>query len=126
MPTKIKIIHAHDFIKVTPDGVLDFEESEKLIKEIASLITPEDDYMILLDTRTVHSILLPIQLWYLTLEISKSGEQFRKKTAVVCPRERFEQAKFLELCAENRGLHVQAFTSYEHAIDWLCFSTKAS
>ena len=126
MPTKINIIHAHDFIKVTPDGLLDFEASEKLLKEIASLIKPEDDYMILLDTRTVHSDLLPIQLWYLALEISKSGEQFRKKTAVVCPLERFKQAKFLELCSENRGLQLQAFTSFEHAIDWLCFSTEAS
>ena len=57
MPTKIKIIHGHDFIKVTPEGVLDFEESLKLLREVASFITPEDDYMILLDTRSVHSVL---------------------------------------------------------------------
>jgi len=126
MPTKIKIIHAHDFIKVTPDGELDFEESEKLLKEIASIITPGDDYMILLDTRRVHSVLLPEQLWYLALEISKAGEKFRKKTAVVCANERFKDAQFLELCAENRGLQVHAFTSYELAIEWLCFSAEAS
>ena len=124
MPTKIKIIHAHDFIKITPGGELDFEESKRLLLEIASVITPEDDYMILLDTRKAHSVLLPAQLWLLALEISKAGKKFQRKAAVVCPFERFEDAQFLELCAENRGFKVHAFTSYELAIEWLCFATE--
>ena len=29
------------------------------------------------------------------------------------------QDRFLALCAENKGFNIQAFTSYEDAMEWL-------
>ena len=44
MTAKIRIIHAQDFIKATPEGELDFEESKRILLEIASVVVPQDDY----------------------------------------------------------------------------------
>jgi hypothetical protein len=38
---------------------------------------------------------------------------------VLCPLEKFDNARFFALCAENRGVNVHAFTSYEDAMEWL-------
>ncbi len=124
MTAKIRIIHAHDFLKATPEGKLDFEESKRILLKIASVVVPQDDYDLIIDTRKAHSVMSPTDLWHLAKEISTFGEKFRRKTAVICPRERFDQAKFFELCSHNRGYQIHAFTSYEDAIDWLCSSTE--
>jgi hypothetical protein len=119
MPTDIRIIHAHDFVRVTPEGELDFETSKKLMIEIASATTNLVDYEIILDTRKTWVRLSVTNLWYLATELSKFRKAFSRKTAVLCPREEFDNAAFFALCAENRGFRVKAFTSFEKAIDWL-------
>ena len=119
MPTNVRIIHAQDFIKATAEGELDLESSKKMLAEIVSASTPLDDYHIILDTRTAHSGMSATDLWYLAAELSGLRRTFSPKTAVLCPRARFDDAKFFALCAENRGFHVSAFTSFEGAIEWL-------
>ena len=122
MPANIRVIHAHDFIKATPEGKLDLEESKKLLMEIASVSAPLVDYDIVLDTRKAQSEMSVTDLWYLAAELS---DNFRKtfsrplKTAVLCPLERFDQAGFFALCAQNRGFQVGAFTSFADAYEWL-------
>ena len=126
MPAKIRIIHAQDFLKATPEGKLDLEESTRILLEIAAMIVPQDDYDLIIDTRKAHSVMSPTDMLLLVQEVSTFGEKFRKKTAVICPRERFDHARFLELCASNRGYEIHAFTAYEEAIDWLYSSTEVS
>lgn len=60
-----------------------------------------------------------IDLWYLAAELSNLHKAFSRKTAVLCPLEQFDHAGFFALCAQNRGLQVRAFTSFEDAIEWL-------
>ena len=122
MPANIRIIHAHDFIKADPEGKLDLKESKKLLVEVAAVAAPLVDYDIVLDTRKMQSELSITDLWYLAAEIS---DNFRKafsrslKTAVLCPTERFDNAGFFALCAQNRGLQISAFTSFADAYEWL-------
>jgi hypothetical protein len=123
MPTNIKIIHASEFIKATPEGELDFEESKRLLREIESAASSLADYAIIVDTRKAQLRMSPANLWYLAAELGKSRASFLGKTAVLCPLESFDQAEFFELCAQNRGFSVRAFTSFEDAIDWLTSST---
>jgi hypothetical protein len=59
-------------------------------------------------------------LWYLAAELSKLRQAFSRKTAVLCPPERFDFAGFFALAAQNRGFRVGAFTSFEEAMTWLC------
>ncbi len=120
MSTDIRIIHAHDFIKAVPEGQLDLEKSKKLLMEIASASAPLADYEIILDTRKAQTELSITDLWYLAAELSKLREAFfRKKTAILCPLEKFDHAGFFALCSKNRGFQVMAFTSFEDAIEWL-------
>ena len=58
-------------------------------------------------------------LWYLAAEVSKLRQAFSGRTAVLCPLDEFESAGFFALCAQNRGLQVRAFGSFEDAMEWL-------
>ena len=120
MPTNIRIIRAHDFIRAAPEERLDLEKSHKLLLEIASASAHLVDYEIIIDTRKAQLEMSATDLWYLAAELSNlRGTFFRKKIAVLCPLERFDQTGFFSLCAENRGFQVSAFTSFEDAIEWL-------
>ena len=122
MPVNIKIIHAHEFIRVTPEGRLNLEVSTKLLIEIAAAEAATADYDILLDTRQTQSDLSVDDLWCLAAEL---GKNFRNppgrhlRTAVLCPVERFSHAEFLAICAKNRGFLIGAFTSFSEAYEWL-------
>jgi hypothetical protein len=119
MSTNIRIVQAHDFIKATPEGKLDLETSKELLMEIASASAPLVDYDIILDTRKAQTRMSVTDLWYLAAELSNLRKVFSRKTAVLCPIERFDDAGFFALCAQNVGLQVRAFTSFEDAIEWL-------
>jgi hypothetical protein len=118
MPATIRIIHATDFIKATAEGELDLTESARILAEIV-WATDLKDYEVILDTRHAHSSMSVTNLWYLASEINKVGGKLPRKTAVLCPRERFDHAAFFALCAQNRGFSVRAFTCYEDAMEWL-------
>jgi hypothetical protein len=122
MLKNIRVVHAHDFIKATPEGKLDFEETNKLLIEIVAASACLEDYNIILDTRKAQSTISVNELWVLA---SNLGSSFLKefhmpqKTAVLCPAERFNHAEFFAVCANNRGFNVSAFTSVENAYEWL-------
>lgn len=119
MPTKLIVIHAKDFIKATAQDTLVFEESKKALVDIATVAGTLTNFEILLDTRKVRSRLSTTELWCLAAELAKLGATFRRKTAVLCPMERFDDAEFFALCAQNRGHQVRGFTSFEEAMAWL-------
>ncbi|MGA2446517.1 MAG: hypothetical protein ABSG50_13930 [Opitutaceae bacterium] len=119
MPTNIRIIHAHDFIKATPEGTLDLENSKKLLVEIAADSSTSGDHEILLDTRMAQSAMSATDLWYLAAELISFRKALSRKTAVLCPLDRFDHAAFFALCAQNKGFRVRAFTSFEDAMEWL-------
>jgi len=122
--TNIRIIHASDFIRATPEGMLNLELSKKLLIELASATTSLVDYEIILDTRKTVVGMSVLDLWYLASELSNFSKVFSRKTAVLCPVESFDRAEFFALCAQNRGFPVRAFNNYEDAIDWLTASGK--
>jgi hypothetical protein len=45
---------------------------------------------------------------------------------VLCPAARFDRARFFSLLADSKGFDVEAFTSYEEAIEWLSANREAS
>ena len=117
----IRVIHAQDFIKATPEGWLDRKQSMKLLLDIAAVAPESANFHVILDTRKAQSGLSEIDLWFLASELS---DHFRDVTqssrmAVLCPVERFNQAEFFALCANNRGFNIGAFTSFEDAFGWI-------
>ncbi|HXR04298.1 MAG TPA: hypothetical protein VN836_06275 [Verrucomicrobiae bacterium] len=119
MLADIRIIQTHAFIKATPEGRLGRENMKKLFIDIASVAATSNDCGILIDTRKAESGMSSSDLWYLAAQLSKLGKSFSRKTALLCPRERFDRVGFFALCAQNRGFLVNVFTSFEDAIEWL-------
>ena len=59
------------------------------------------------------------ELWHLAVKFVSHPHIGRRKTAVLCPDFRLDHARFFALRAERQGGNVQAFSSYEEAMDWL-------
>jgi hypothetical protein len=119
MARKIRIVNARDFVSAKPDGVLNLEESEQLLRDVVGLSDPLDDFDILVDTRDAVSVLSATDLWFLADRLVRYPKTFAGRTAILCPAERFDHASFFALCAENQGIDMRAFTSYEDAMKWL-------
>lgn len=119
MPHQVKVIHASDFIRARPEGEFDLEASERLLGEIAKAGAALEDFEILLDVRKAQGTMSATDLWSLAEHLMHYRSTFARKTAILCPLERFDRARFFALCAENRGFNLQAFTEYEIAMEWL-------
>ncbi|HEX6267754.1 MAG TPA: hypothetical protein VFZ81_12770 [Burkholderiales bacterium] len=119
MARNIRIISARDFVSAKPDGQFNLEESEQLLREVVGVSEPLEQFDILVDTREAASTLSATDLWFLADRLVKYPKTFAGRTAILCPAERFDHASFFALCAENKGVDMQAFPSYEEAMAWL-------
>lgn len=115
----IRIIQTHTLIKATPEGQLDRENVKKLFMDIASAAATSGGSQILIDTRKAQSRMSASTHRYLADQLRKLAKVFPRKTALLCPSERIDPARFFALCAKNRGFLVNVFTSFEDAIEWL-------
>lgn len=119
MARNIRIINARDFVSAKPDGVLNLQESEQLLRDVVGASQPLEEFDILVDTREAASTLSATDLWYLADRLVRYPRTFAGRTAILCPAERFDHASFFALCAGNKGIDMQVFTSYEEAMKWL-------
>jgi hypothetical protein len=119
MPAQIKVISASDFIRAKPTGEFDLEASEHLLAGIAKVGAALDDFDILIDTREAQGVMSATDLWFLADKLVHYRSTFARKTAVLCPLEKFDRARFFAMCAENRGFNMRAFADYEQAMEWL-------
>ena len=119
MPTNVRIIRAQDFIRANPQGVLDLTASEKLLADIVHAAASIEDYQVLLDTRQAVTVLSTSDLYYLAQKVFEHAGAFSRRTAVLCPVERFDHARFFAMCTKSHNLNVRPFTSYEEAMEWL-------
>ena len=119
MPRNVKVIEAKEFVRGTPEGRVYLEEAEKLLKDIAAAGAGLEGFDVLIDTRRVSTGLSATELWYLADKVARFPRGDGRRIAILCPTERFDHSRFFALCAENRGLDVQAFTAYEDAMEWL-------
>lgn len=119
MPSDIRIIRAHEFIRVSPEGHLDLAQAKEVLLEIAVATAPSDGYDVVLDTRGVEFELDQADLWDLAAELHKVRQAFSRKTAVLVPPERSDYAGFFAVLAQERGFELSAFTHFGDAMQWL-------
>jgi anti-anti-sigma regulatory factor len=119
MPSDIRIIRAHEFIQVSPEGRLDLEQAKRVLVEVASAAAPSDDYDVILDARNVEFELDVADLWELAAELHKVRQAFSRRTAVLVPPERSDYAGFFAVLAQERGFELSAFTHLGDAMEWL-------
>jgi hypothetical protein len=123
MTSNLKILRVRDFIKATPQGTLDLPMVKELIQEVSNISDAFITYNLFIDTRGTQDNLRVFDIWeiasQLAIVVHQNTKGFRAKIAVLCPVERFDNAKFFELCSLNRGLNVRAFNSFEELFEWL-------
>jgi hypothetical protein len=125
VPARVKVIHGRDFIRAQPEGVLQIEDSLRLLLEIAAAAADLKEHDVVLDMRHVDSQLSAADLWTLSQKLAEYRNVFTRKTAVLCPLERFDKARFFAMSAENQGFNIRAFTAYESAMEWILFDETA-
>jgi hypothetical protein len=123
MSKKVEYVHisVNDFLRVKPTGEFDREETKKMLEQFAELISDSEGGQILLDAREAFAT-TPLTFTDIYGFVAELGEHRRpcSRKIAVLTREGtpFDNAKFFELCAGNRGFTAAAFTSFEKAIDW--------
>ena len=121
---KVQIIHAGDFIKTTPEGEVNLELSKTRIAKIVQALEPIHDYNFLVDWRNVKINFSMTHFYYLPLEILKYKALANAKISLLVQPDDFDRVEFLQLCAQNKGVYLSAFTEYEKAMNWLTTDTK--
>jgi hypothetical protein len=119
MATLLKIIRSVDYLDISDDGTINFEESRKKLSEMASANITPVDYEILLDFRRTQWILSTDEIYYLVKVFLDDPDTFRDKIALLLlPGVNFDRAYFSELCAHDKVNTIRTFTNYEDAIQW--------
>ncbi|WP_298930360.1 hypothetical protein [uncultured Ramlibacter sp.] len=120
MPSNIQIVRSPDFLRVRSDGRADLEAGKKLLAGIAEAALRLDDYCLMVDMRDTSGQLSPDDQLELAGSLLRYGGTFLHKTAILCPRERFDHARFFSMLAGNHGFRrIRAFFDYEVAMEWL-------
>jgi hypothetical protein len=96
MATKIKIVTAKDFFKVTPEGVIDMSTSKQLLIDIAKAERIPADYDLLVDFRDSRWKMSTMDIYELASQLCEHGDTFRGRVALlVLPGTDFDAASFL-------------------------------
>jgi len=120
MPANLRVVRTPDFLRVRSDGRADLEAGKKLLAEIAEAVAPLGDYCLLVDLRDGTGQLSPDEQLELAGALLCYGGTFMHKTAILCPRERFDHARFFSMLAGLHGFRrIRAFFDYEAAMEWL-------
>jgi hypothetical protein len=123
MSKKVEYVHisVKDFLKVKPTGEFDKEESKKMLARFAEVILDSGGNNILFDFREAYAQvpLTYAEIYEFVAALGEHRRPCRSKIAVLTREGTpFDNARFFELCAGNRGFTAAAFTSFEEAINW--------
>lgn len=119
MARDLRIVHARDFLRARHDGQVDVPESLRLLREVVEALDRSSAFDVMVDTREASSRLTAAELWYLADSAARHPRLVGCRVCILCPWERFDHASFYALCAGRKGIEIQAFISYEEAMDWL-------
>jgi hypothetical protein len=120
MSTNIRVIHQLDFLRVRADGRADMDMAKSLLARVAATAASLEEYEVLIDIRDTVGQLTPDEVCELAASLDQFRGTFLRKTAVLCPRERFDNAKLFSLLAGSHGFrNIRAFLNYEDAMEWL-------
>lgn len=117
---KHEVIDGKEFIKVSATGEFDLEASRGALKELLEDPKFSKPCDILCDLSDAECALTVTDIFMLVQSMTEHRSAFQRKIAVLVSSDHdFDKAKFMELCAENRGLQVQAFDEPAEAEAWL-------
>ena len=127
MALDIKLQHDEACLTVTLKGSIGLTESREVLQQIAAIDTSSRNHPILLDVRDAECKLSFSDIVALVADLRDYRAALIHRIGILYNEKQQEKAaRFLELCAGNRGYPVRAFTVFEDAMKWLSNTTKVS
>lgn len=120
MAYDVRVIPIQEFMKTDITGELDVAETREMLSQIMTACKRENITHILVDCREASSHSTITDVWTLARDLESLGVTHQNRVAILNrPKDGFDRAAFLELCAGNRGYHMRAFREFEPAFIWL-------
>lgn len=122
METTHRDFRAQHLIVMDASGVLDLHASVSALKRLAMDPGFDSRAEVLLDLRDIECRMSINHIYSLAEAMAWPDPALpthRKIAILVDGKLEFDHAKFLAMCAENRGLTVAAFDDYDKASQWL-------
>ena len=114
------MLSRHFYFIPNQNGEIDFNDSLKILKNVAEKSKNGKVKNMLVDVRNFVSVLSVPEIYEVISELGKYREQFNRKIAVVYGLHYDEdKARFFEMSAQNRGFLINAFADYDEAVKWL-------
>src|SRR5215467_9393886 len=123
MPVELQIIHASDFIRLDPGSHLNFEESKRVLQDLAHACRKRGIDRALIDLRSLPVLpkprFTPTQLAALVSTFREAGFSREQRLAILYQHDIYGGVRSFAFISRMRGLSVQAFTEFEAAFQWL-------
>jgi hypothetical protein len=122
MTSRHKVFPGRELVVISATGTFDFDGFKQAVARVAADPHYENCFETLFDLRDVECELSTVDIYEMAALLAWPNPALptRRKIAVLVSGERnFDRAKFLELCAANRGVELAAFLDIAEADDWL-------
>jgi hypothetical protein len=120
MAYDVRVIPIREFVKTDVTGELDVTATREMLSQLMAACKRENITRILIDCREASTHSTVTDVWTLARDLGSLGVSHENRVAVLNrPKDHFDRAAFLELCATNRGYHLRAFREFEAAFTWL-------
>src|SRR6188472_3935192 len=122
MAYDVRVIPIREFMKTDIAGEIDLNASRGMLSELMEACKRQKMTRILIDCREASSHSTVLDVWTLARDLGALGVTPENRLAVLTrPKDNFDRAAFLELCATNRGYQLRAFREFEEAFAWLTY-----
>jgi len=120
MAYDVRVIPIREFMKSNITGEIDLHASRDMLHRLMDVCKRENMTRILIDSREAISHATVTDVFALASDLGSLGLTLQNRVAILNrPKDDFDRAAFLELCAGNRGYQIRAFREFEDAFTWL-------
>jgi hypothetical protein len=120
MAYDVRVIPVKQFLRTDISGEIDLRASREVLKELLAACAQNDVYHVLIDSREASSHSSTVDVWTLANDLDSLGMKVEHRVAILNrPKDEFDRAAFLEVCATNHGYQLRAFRDFETAFTWL-------
>jgi hypothetical protein len=123
MPIELEIIRAREFIRLGAHGHFDLKASKAVLAVLAGACRKRGINQALLDLRALRPgpkpVFSPADLVSLVNTFREVGFTRAQRVAVLYSSDPHHRARLFAFISNLQGWSVQAFESFEEAVDWL-------
>jgi hypothetical protein len=119
VPMELLVIRFHEFIRLDAHGHLDMEASHTVLSHLGQMCRKRGIDRALLDGRDMQTQLTPDEIAALVRDLAEMGFSRNQRLALLHKGDPYRRAALFALIGKLRGWKIQAFGSFEEAMDWL-------